>query len=159
MRPALSFANKPSDGKQLTDTAIGANNEAMPTMLLCVFRFVRLLWSGHQSIAIENAALRLQLRALRRTRKRPMLTMSDRLFWSALAMLWSGWRDALVIVQLVDFLTVTITFKSIVRVRGYRPSPARGPALQSHGSSDGRMDRTAGDRSLCLPGYAEISDS
>jgi putative transposase len=98
-RRSLSFANKPSDGKQLTDIETRANNDAMPTLLLCVFRFVRLLWSGHQSIAIENAALRLQLRAFQRTRKRPMLTMSDRLFWSALARLWSGWRDALVIVQ------------------------------------------------------------
>ena len=83
----MSFANKPSDGKQLTDIEIRANYEAMPTMLLCMFRFVRLLWSGHQSIAIENAALRLQLRALQRTRKRPMLTTSDRLFWSVLARL------------------------------------------------------------------------
>jgi hypothetical protein len=31
----------------------------MPALLLSIFRFVRLLLSGHQAIAIENAALRL----------------------------------------------------------------------------------------------------
>jgi putative transposase len=71
----------------------------MPAMLLFLFRFFRLLCSGQQSIAIENAALRLQLRAFQRTRKRPVLTTSDRLFWCALARLWGGWRDALMIVQ------------------------------------------------------------
>jgi putative transposase len=71
----------------------------MPAMLLFVFRFVRFLFSGQQSIAIENAALRVQLRAFQRMRKRPVLTTSDRLFWCALAKLWGGWRDALMIVQ------------------------------------------------------------
>jgi len=31
----------------------------MPEFLLSVIRFIRLLLSGHQAIAIENAALRL----------------------------------------------------------------------------------------------------
>lgn len=68
-------------------------------MILCLFRLVRLVCSGHQAIVVENAALRLQLRALQRTRRRPVLTCSDRLFWCALSKLWSGWRDALMIVQ------------------------------------------------------------
>jgi putative transposase len=71
----------------------------MPAMILCLLRFVRLLCSGHQSIVIENAALRLQLRAFQRTRRRPVLTASDRLFWCALAKFWSGWRGALMFVQ------------------------------------------------------------
>src|SRR5947207_15612039 len=71
----------------------------MPAMILCLFRFVRLLCSGHQSIVIENAALLLQLRAFQRTRRRPVLTASDRLFWCALAKVWSGWRGALMFVQ------------------------------------------------------------
>jgi hypothetical protein len=71
----------------------------MPAMILCLFRFVRLLCSGHHSIVIENAALRLQLRAFQRARRRPVLTASDRLFWCALAKLWSGWRGALMFVQ------------------------------------------------------------
>jgi hypothetical protein len=71
----------------------------MPILLLCLFPLVRLLCSGQQSIAIENAALRLQLRAVQRTRRRPVLTTSDRLFWGALARIWSDWREALMIVQ------------------------------------------------------------
>jgi hypothetical protein len=45
-----------------------------------VFRFVRLLLSGHQAIAIENAALRMQIAAFQRKRKRPLLTTFDRVF-------------------------------------------------------------------------------
>jgi hypothetical protein len=40
-----------------------------------------LLLSGHQSVAFENAALRLQLAAFQRKRRRPVLTSLDRLFW------------------------------------------------------------------------------
>jgi hypothetical protein len=46
--------------------------EKLSVMSKCLFRFVRLLCSGHQSIVIENAALRLQLRAFQRTRRRPV---------------------------------------------------------------------------------------
>jgi hypothetical protein len=72
---------------------------AMPTVVLCLFRLFRLLCSGHESVVIENAALRLQLCAYHRKRKRPVLTNSDRLFWCALAKVWSGWRDTLLFVQ------------------------------------------------------------
>ncbi|MGH9633190.1 MAG: helix-turn-helix domain-containing protein [Bryobacteraceae bacterium] len=55
--------------------------------------------SGHQAVAIENAALRLQLAAFQRKRKRPVLTTFDRAFWIALRRLWSGWRGPLLYVQ------------------------------------------------------------
>lgn len=71
----------------------------MPAFFLSLFRFVRLLMSGHQAIAIENAALRLQLAAFQRKRKRPVLTTFDRMFWSALRRFWSGWRGPLAYVQ------------------------------------------------------------
>src|SRR5947207_14350990 len=71
----------------------------MPALLLSVIRFVRLLLSGHQAIAIENAALRLQLAAFQRKRKRPVLTSFDRLFWVGLSLIWNRWRAALVYVQ------------------------------------------------------------
>jgi putative transposase len=71
----------------------------MPALLLCVFRFVRLLMSGHQALALENAALRLQLAAFQRKRKRPLLTAFDRVFWVALRHWWSGWRSSLIYVQ------------------------------------------------------------
>src|ERR1700681_3567349 len=71
----------------------------MPVIILCVFRFVRLLGSGHQAIVVENLALRLQLAAFKRKRKRPGLTQWDRLFWVGMSRLWSGWRGTLVFVQ------------------------------------------------------------
>jgi hypothetical protein len=71
----------------------------MVLIILGLFRFFRLLGSGHQAIAVENLALRLQLAAFQRKRKRPILTQMDRLFWAALSQVWSGWRSALVFVQ------------------------------------------------------------
>ena len=47
------------------------------SFILCIFRFFRLLLSGHQAVAIENAALRLQLAVFRRRRKRPVLTLIE----------------------------------------------------------------------------------
>jgi hypothetical protein len=38
-------------------------------LLLFVFRFALLLLRGHQALAIENAALRMQLAAFQRKRK------------------------------------------------------------------------------------------
>lgn len=67
--------------------------------ILCLFRFVRLFGSGHQAIALENLALRRQLAAFRRKRKRSILTEWDRLFWIGLSRVWTGWRGALVVVQ------------------------------------------------------------
>jgi putative transposase len=71
----------------------------MPVLFLLVFRFVRLLFSGHQAVAIENAALRMQIAAFRRKRKRPVLTTWDRVFWITLRNVWSDWRHPLMYVQ------------------------------------------------------------
>jgi putative transposase len=71
----------------------------MPVLFLFVFRFVRLLLSGHQAVAIENAALRMQIAAFQRQRKRPLLTTFDRVFWITLRSVWSDWRHPLIYVQ------------------------------------------------------------
>jgi hypothetical protein len=71
----------------------------MLAIILCLFRFVRLLGSGHQAVAVENLALRLQLAAFKRKRKRPVVTQWDRLFWVGLSHVWSSWRNAMVFVQ------------------------------------------------------------
>jgi hypothetical protein len=71
----------------------------MLAIILCVFRFVRLLGSGHQAVAVENLALRLQLAAYKRKRKRPVLTQWDRVFWAGLSRFWMRWRDTLIFVQ------------------------------------------------------------
>ena len=64
-----------------------------------MFRFLPLLLSGHQDVAIENAALRMQIAAFQRKRKRPVLTTFDRVFWISLRSLWCNWRDPLMYVQ------------------------------------------------------------
>jgi hypothetical protein len=71
----------------------------MPVLLLFVFRFVRLLFSGHQAVATENAALRMQIAAFQRKRKRPLLTTLDRVFWITLRSVGSDWRHPLIYIQ------------------------------------------------------------
>jgi hypothetical protein len=71
----------------------------MLPVILCLFRIIRPLGSGHESVAIENLALRRQLAAYKRKRSRPLLTEWDRLFWVGLSRLWDSWRDAPVVVQ------------------------------------------------------------
>jgi hypothetical protein len=74
-------------------------NRTHTSRLLLVFRFLRLFLSGHQAVAIENAALRMQIRAFQRKKKRPLLTTFDRVFWITLRSLWSDWRHPLMYVQ------------------------------------------------------------
>src|SRR6267143_3380461 len=71
----------------------------MPGFFLSVLRLIRFLMSGDGAIAIENAALRLQLAAFQRKRKRPVMTSFDRVFWVGLSLIWNRWRAALVYVQ------------------------------------------------------------
>src|SRR5919199_4684166 len=71
----------------------------MLPLFLSAIRFLRLLFSGHQAVAIENAALRLQLAAFQRQRQRPVLKTFDRVFWVTLRRFWSGWRGSLLYVQ------------------------------------------------------------
>ena len=51
------------------------------------------------NLAAENLVLRQQLLVLKRGQKRPQIKKRDRLFWVATFRVWSGWRDALVIVK------------------------------------------------------------
>ena len=67
--------------------------------LLSVIRLFQFLMSGAGAIAMENTALRLQLAAFQRKRKRPVLSSFDRLFWVGMSFIWKGWRTALVYVQ------------------------------------------------------------
>jgi putative transposase len=69
------------------------------TLLLHVFRLLPFLVGGHRQLALENLALRQQLAVYKRTAPRPRLRPADRLFWAGLARLWTGWRQALVIVS------------------------------------------------------------
>ena len=68
----------------------------MLTLILTgLLRWVR----THRALVLENLALRHQLGVLQRTASRPRLRCTDRLFWVLLSRLWSGWADAVSIVQ------------------------------------------------------------
>jgi putative transposase len=69
------------------------------TLLLDLLRLLPFLVGGHRQLALENLALRQQLAVYKRTASRPRLHTKDRLFWAGLARVWTGWRQALVIVS------------------------------------------------------------
>src|SRR6267143_6118963 len=70
----------------------------MITLLLQLLRLRPFLCGGHRQLALENLALRQQLAVYKQTVTRPKLRTTDRLFWVALARVWTGWRRPLVIV-------------------------------------------------------------
>jgi hypothetical protein len=58
----LWFANIRFSANGLTFIAFQSKTRgSMPTLILFLFRFARLLFSGHAAVAVENAALRPQL--------------------------------------------------------------------------------------------------
>ena len=71
----------------------------MITFLLELLRLLPVLVSGHRQLALENLALRQQLAVYKRMAPRPRLRTIDRLLWVGLARVWTGWRQALVIVS------------------------------------------------------------
>src|ERR1700693_4405250 len=60
--------------------------------ILCLFR-------THRSLLLENLVLRQQLAVLKRKHPRPRLEVLDKLFWILARRLWSGWRQALIVVN------------------------------------------------------------
>src|SRR5437867_13273907 len=71
----------------------------MITLVLHLLRSLPFLFGGHRQLALENLALRQQLAVYKRTVPRPKLRTTDRLLWIALARVWAGWRQALMIVS------------------------------------------------------------
>jgi transposase InsO family protein len=69
------------------------------TLALHLLRLLPFLLGGHRQLALENLALCQQLAVYKRTAARPKLRTTDRLFWTGLAKVWTGWRQALVIVS------------------------------------------------------------
>ena len=59
----------------------------------------RLIYLVRLAIVLENLALGQQLAVYRRTRPRPALRWSDRLFWIGLRLAWPDWKSALVVVR------------------------------------------------------------
>jgi hypothetical protein len=71
----------------------------MITVVLHLLRLLPFLCAGQRQLALENLALRQQLAVYKRTVPRPRLRTMDRLLWVGLARVWTGWRQALVIVS------------------------------------------------------------
>ena len=67
----------------------------MGLLLGLIFR----LFHTHRSLLLENLALRQQLAVLKRKHPRPNLAAFDRLFWVLARKFWSGWKQALVVVN------------------------------------------------------------
>jgi hypothetical protein len=95
----LSFA-KTSSVWQVVDlpVIVWPQSRLVITLLLHLLRLLPFLVGGHRQIALENPALRQQLTVYKRAVPRPRLCRADRLFWAALARVWTGWRQPLVIV-------------------------------------------------------------
>src|SRR5260370_41328992 len=94
----------------------------MIPLLLQLFRLLPFLCGGHRQLAIENLALRQQLAVHNWTATRPRLLPTARLFWLALARVWTRWRQALVIVTPDPVLRWQRR-----RFRGYRAKPSNLP--------------------------------
>jgi putative transposase len=71
----------------------------MQSVFLALIAYVVSHFRSHQSLRLENMALRHQLAVYQHTVKRPKLRPADRLFWSWLSRLWSDWQEALAFVQ------------------------------------------------------------
>jgi hypothetical protein len=74
-------------------------HQVMVSLMLAMVVYLRSFVVTRHRLALETAALRQQLAVFKRKQPRPRLQNLDRLFWVALRRLWSGWSDALIIVQ------------------------------------------------------------
>jgi hypothetical protein len=75
---------------------------AMPHPLKLVTIFLRCIPASFRSRneqALVELALRQQLATFALKGPKPRITPSDRAFWVFRSTIWSGWKDALVIVQ------------------------------------------------------------
>jgi putative transposase len=97
---------------------------------LCFGMLVR-LFRGRQSLLLENLALRQQLVMLKHRHPRPSLGLLDKLFWVIARRVWSGWKQALLLVSPETVVRwhragFRMYWRLISRVRGpvgRRPTP------------------------------------
>ena len=57
------------------------------------------VFRSRRNLLLENLVLRQQLAVLKRQRPRPRIAALDKLFWVLARRLWSGWKQALIIVS------------------------------------------------------------
>ena len=68
-------------------------------MITLILTGLRRVLGGRRALMLEDLALRYQLAVLQRSSPRPRLRGSNRLFWVLLCRMWSGWADALSLVE------------------------------------------------------------
>jgi hypothetical protein len=64
-----------------------------------LFSALRVVLRSRSDLFFENIALRQQVEALKRSRRRPQLDDADRAFWLAMRSTWRGWAARLMLVQ------------------------------------------------------------
>ena len=68
---------------------------SMLSLLLVVLNTARRSFKSRHQLELENLALRQQLAMLKRSVKRPRVSVVDRLFWMLLSKYFEGWRTML----------------------------------------------------------------
>ena len=71
----------------------------MRSVISALMAYVVSHFRSHESLRLENMALRHQLAVYHHTVTRPKLRPADRLFWAWLSRLWPAWHHALAFVQ------------------------------------------------------------
>ncbi len=71
----------------------------MKPIIGALLAFLSIMLRSRVSLQLEIVALRHQIMVFQRSATRPRIKRGDRIIWSWIALRWSGWRDALVIVQ------------------------------------------------------------
>ena len=71
----------------------------MVSLALSMVAYIRAFFVPRHKLALEAAALRQQLAVFKRKRTHFRLHRLDRLFWTALRRVYSGWTEALIIVK------------------------------------------------------------
>lgn len=71
----------------------------MPPVIAALLAFMIALFRLRASLHLEHLALWHQLAVYQRSMPRPRLCATDRLFWAWLSRLWSGWQNALALIQ------------------------------------------------------------
>lgn len=71
----------------------------MRAVVIALLKSIASVFRSRMALQLEILALRHQLAVYQRAERRPRLGPADRLLWAWLSRAWSGWREALVIVQ------------------------------------------------------------
>jgi hypothetical protein len=71
----------------------------MHAVFSALIAWIASAYRSRAAMQVEILALRHQLAIYKQAQKRPRLRPGDRILWSWLARMWSGWQDALLIVE------------------------------------------------------------